>query len=135
MQKQTRDEAEEIIKTLGGKVTGSVSKMTSYVLAGEEAGSKLDKARTLEHPGDRRGGIREDGGDMMVRRDLNRSRGFAACGAASGAGVLLWVVRGGSPAPGGCSPRRVDRQADGEARALAGGGLDSIVPPWSWTMP
>ncbi len=48
--KRTRPEAEAIIKQLGGKVSGSVSKMTSYVLAGEEAGSKLDKARALGIP-------------------------------------------------------------------------------------
>ena len=43
----TRDEASEIIKERGGKVSGSVSKKTSYVLAGEEAGSKLTKAKEL----------------------------------------------------------------------------------------
>lgn len=43
----TRDEASAIIKKNGGKVSGSVSKKTSYVLAGEEAGSKLTKAREL----------------------------------------------------------------------------------------
>ena len=43
----TRDEASAIIKANGGKVSGSVSKKTSYVLAGEEAGSKLTKARDL----------------------------------------------------------------------------------------
>ena len=43
----SRGEAEEIIKDYGGKASGSVSKKTSYVLAGEEAGSKLDKAREL----------------------------------------------------------------------------------------
>lgn len=48
--KRSRPEAEEIIKKLGGKVTGSVSKQTSYVLAGEDAGSKLEKARTLGIP-------------------------------------------------------------------------------------
>jgi DNA ligase (NAD+) len=48
--KRTRAEAEAIIKAHGGKVTGSVSKSTSYVLAGAEAGSKLDKARQLAIP-------------------------------------------------------------------------------------
>ncbi|KNY25107.1 NAD-dependent DNA ligase LigA [Pseudobacteroides cellulosolvens] len=43
----TRDEATEIIQMYGGKVSGSVSKKTSYVLAGEDAGSKLVKAREL----------------------------------------------------------------------------------------
>jgi DNA ligase (NAD+) len=47
---RTRAEAEELIKTLGGKVTGSVSKSTSYVLAGEDPGGKLDKARQLKIP-------------------------------------------------------------------------------------
>jgi DNA ligase (NAD+) len=45
--KRSRPEAEAIIKRLGGKVTGSVSKATSYVLAGSDAGSKLEKARQL----------------------------------------------------------------------------------------
>jgi DNA ligase (NAD+) len=45
--KRTRPEAEVLIKSLGGKVTGSVSKSTSYVLAGADPGSKLDKARKL----------------------------------------------------------------------------------------
>jgi DNA ligase (NAD+) len=43
----SRDEATDMIKAAGGKVTGSVSKKTAYVLAGENAGSKLDKAREL----------------------------------------------------------------------------------------
>lgn len=43
----TRDEAKEIIIRLGGKAAGSVSKKTSYVVAGEEAGSKLTKAQEL----------------------------------------------------------------------------------------
>ena len=47
LDKYTRDEAGAIIEKFGGKVSGSVSKKTSYVLAGEDAGSKLDKANSL----------------------------------------------------------------------------------------
>ena len=43
----TRDEAAAVIESFGGKVSGSVSKKTSYVLAGDSAGSKLTKAREL----------------------------------------------------------------------------------------
>ena len=43
----SREEAKEIIEKFAGKVTGSVSKKTTYVLAGEEAGSKLTKAQSL----------------------------------------------------------------------------------------
>ena len=43
----TRDVAKERIESAGGRVSGSVSKKTSYVVAGEDAGSKLDKATSL----------------------------------------------------------------------------------------
>lgn len=46
----TRDEARTMIESHGGKVTGSVSKNTDYVVAGEAAGSKLDKAQKLGVP-------------------------------------------------------------------------------------
>jgi DNA ligase (NAD+) len=47
LEKYTRDEASDIIEKFGGKVSSSVSKKTNYVLAGEDAGSKLIKAQSL----------------------------------------------------------------------------------------
>ncbi|HXR97049.1 MAG TPA: NAD-dependent DNA ligase LigA [Terriglobales bacterium] len=47
LERHTRDEMKARIEAAGGKVTGSVSASTDYVVAGEAAGSKLDKARTL----------------------------------------------------------------------------------------
>lgn len=46
----SRDEAKELVRTFGGKVSGSISSKTDYVVVGDNAGSKLDKAKTLQVP-------------------------------------------------------------------------------------
>ena len=50
LEKFTRDEAADMIEKRGGKAAGSVSKKTTYVVAGENAGSKLQKAQELGIP-------------------------------------------------------------------------------------
>jgi DNA ligase (NAD+) len=50
LERYSREEIEGIIRSLGGKAAGSVSKTTSYVVAGDKAGSKLDKAKQLGVP-------------------------------------------------------------------------------------
>ncbi len=62
LSRYTRDEAGEIIERLGGKTASSVSKKTSYVLAGENAGSKLTRAQSLGVPV-----ITEDEFEKMIK--------------------------------------------------------------------
>lgn len=62
LERHSRSEAEALIKQRGGKVTGSVSKSTSYVVAGADPGSKLDKAKQLKIPV-----IDEDEMERMVK--------------------------------------------------------------------
>ena len=50
LEKYTRDEAGKLIEDRGGRVSGSVSKKTDFVIAGEDAGSKLAKAESLGVP-------------------------------------------------------------------------------------
>ena len=59
----SRKEAEDIAKKLGAKAAGSVSKLTSYVVAGEAAGSKLKKAKELGVPV-----ISEDDFNQMIKK-------------------------------------------------------------------
>ena len=59
----TREQATEAIQAAGGRVTSSVSKKTDYVVAGDSAGSKLEKARRLHVPVLDEDGLRELLGD------------------------------------------------------------------------
>ena len=62
LERYTRDSAKEAIIARGGKASGSVSKKTDFVVVGENAGSKADKAEQLGVPDPRRGRVRAAAG-------------------------------------------------------------------------
>jgi DNA ligase (NAD+) len=78
---RTREEAAEAIQALGGKVSGSVSKRTRFVVAGENAGSKLDKAATLGVPV-----LDESGLDVLLSEGVAAADAAATAGAQAGEG-------------------------------------------------
>ncbi len=70
---RTRDEAAEAIEALGGKVSGSVSKKTGFVVAGQNPGSKLDKAESLGVPV-----LDEPGLDVLLSKGPDAARAAIA---------------------------------------------------------
>lgn len=71
----SRDEAAEAVQSRGGKVTGSVSKKTDFVVVGENPGSKYDKAVTMRVPV-----LDEEGFDILLSDGVAAARAVAASG-------------------------------------------------------
>ncbi|MEE1620007.1 NAD-dependent DNA ligase LigA [Zafaria sp. Z1313] len=107
----SRDEAKEAIITRGGKASGSVSKKTSYVVAGESAGSKYDKAVSLGVPVLDEEGFRAllDGGPDAVAVPE------AAAAGPDGAAAPDAPASGPAPADGGNPSDAAVESAAGEA--------------------
>jgi DNA ligase (NAD+) len=76
----SRDEATEAVTELGGKVTGSVSKKTAFVVVGDSPGSKYDKAVALRVPVLDEGGLR-----VLLADGPDAARAVAAVGEPTGA--------------------------------------------------
>jgi DNA ligase (NAD+) len=113
LERYNRDEAKEAIITRGGKASGSVSKNTSYVVAGENAGTKLDKAEQLGVPV-----LDEEGFDRLL------ADGPAGLAGAGDGGP-------GAAGPAADGPESADPGADGpaadglEANGQDAGGQDA----------
>ena len=146
----SRDEAGEAVRAAGGKVTSSVSKKTNFVVAGENAGSKYDKAVELGVPILDEAAFRVllDQGPEAVRRQRNDVQGAGGRGRLSRPRTLALRVR---PPVGGPQPRRraipkpqdptrggyealPSRQGSPPARRTHPewrGGVPALVPQWS----
>ncbi len=100
----TREQATEMIIAAGGKVTGSVSKKTSYVVAGDSPGTKLAQAERLGVPVLDEDGLR---GAAGLNRPMARRR--SRPGAAAGRAARPGLSRRTWPARRPCRPRARDR--------------------------
>ena len=87
----SRDEAKTEIERLGGTVTDSVSGKTSYLVVGEDPGSKLDKAQEARRPDSRREGIPEAARWRVRRNRFRRRPRGPARGGASGRGPYFFL--------------------------------------------
>ena len=89
----TREEAAELAQAAGARVSSSVSKKTSFVVAGESPGSKLAKAETARGRGDRRGRVPAAARPMMPKRPQAMTARATVVGALLATVAVLDVVR------------------------------------------